>query len=278
VGPYRLLNLVRTGKTCQVWEVMHDARSQRLAIKLLASEFHQDRTEVGFLKHEFEVGRKLDHPHVIRMFDFGTDREDVYLAMELFAAPNIKQLVHQGVEHFAAVLPRVIEQASEGLSYFHEQGWIHRDIKPDNFLMKPTGEVKLIDFALAQREKRGLAKLFASKGKIQGTRSYMSPEQIRCQSLDQRADIYSFGCMLYELVAGRPPFTGQSTPDLLNKHLNSAPPSPQSANRNVTEDFANLVRSMLSKSPQARPSSMEEFLREFRSLEIFKVPPAAVRR
>ena len=257
---------------------MHDVRSKRLAIKLLLSEFRQDRVEVGFLKHEFEVGRRLEHPHVIRMHDFGIDREDVYLAMDFFAAPNIKQHIHQGVELFAPVLHRAIEQAAEGLGYFHEQGWIHRDVKPDNFLMKPNGEVKLIDFALAQKRKRGLARLFASKGKIQGTRSYMSPEQIRCQPLDQRADIYSFGCMLYELVAGRAPFTGQTTADLLNKHLKAVAPSVQSANRNVTEEFATLVRSMLSKSPDDRLPSMDDFLNHFRSIQVFKVPPAAVKR
>lgn len=278
IGSYRLLNLVRTGKTCQVWEVMHDVRSTRLAIKLLLSEFRDNRDEVNFLKHEYEVGRKLEHPNVIQSYEFGHDREQIYLAMELFAAPNIKQSIHLGVENLAPVLPRVIEQAAEGLEYFHSEGWVHRDIKPDNFLMKPDGETKLIDFALAVRQKRGLARFFGGKGKIQGTRSYMSPEQIRCQALDERADIYSFGCMVHELVAGKPPYTGVSTADLLNKHLKSAPPSLLSANRNVTEDFAQLVRSMLSKAPAGRPATMTDFLREFRSVEVFRVPPATVRR
>ena len=104
------------------------------------------------------------------------------------------------------------------MQYLHEQGWIHRDIKPDNFLVNEEGDVKLIDFALAARERKGLGKLFG-RTKVQGTRSYMAPEQIRGKGLDARTDIYSFGCMLYELVSGRLPFTGVSPEELLRKHL-----------------------------------------------------------
>jgi len=105
----------------------------------------------------------------------------------------------------------------------------------------------------------------------------MSPEQIRGQHLDERADIYSFGCMIYELVGGKPPYTGNSTNDLLNKHLRSAIPPLQGANRNVTDDFAQLVRKTLAKAPDERHESMEEFLQEFRAIQIFKVAPPAAR-
>ncbi len=277
VGPFRLLNKIREGKTCEVWEVMNDLTRGRLAIKLLAGEAAKNREEVGFLKHEHQVGQKLDHPQVIKIYEFGTDHESVYLAMELFAAPNLKQWIHQGVEALAPVASECIHKAAEGLSYFHSQGWIHRDIKPDNFLMKPSGDVKLIDFALAVRPKRGLARMLARKSKIQGTRSYMSPEQIRGQHLDERADIYSFGCMIYELVGGKPPYTGNSTNDLLTKHLRAAIPPLQGANRNVSDDFAQLVRKTLAKTPAERPASMAEFLQEFRAMQVFKVPPAVVR-
>ncbi len=256
---------------------MNDLISQRLAMKLLLPEYRDNREESGYLRHEFQVGCKLDHPRVIRMVQYGTDHGDFYLAMELFAAPNIKQHIHQGVDQIAPIVNKVIQQAAEGLAYFHAQGWVHRDIKPDNFLMDPSGEVKLIDFALARRQASGLARLFGGRsGKIQGTRSYMSPEQIRGKALDQRADIYSFGCMLHELVGGKVPFTGNSTNDLLMKHLRSAPPPLQASNRNVTDDFANLVKRLIAKDPKARPATLDEFLTEFRGLKIFKQPPQPV--
>jgi serine/threonine protein kinase len=139
--------------------------------------------------------------------------------------------------------------------------------------MKPPHDVKLIDFALATRPKGGLARIFSGKTKIQGTRSYMSPEQIRGQNLDMRADIYSFGCMIYELVGGKPPYTGTSTNDLLSKHLRAAVPPLQGSNRNASDAFSNLVRKTLSKNPDERPESMQDFLREFEAIDVFKIPP-----
>jgi serine/threonine protein kinase len=277
VGPFRRLNLIRSGKTCEVWEVLNDLTGERLALKLLSGDAAQDRQEVAFLKHELQVGRGLDHPNVIKIYDFAQKRDYVYLAMELFSSPNLKQWILQGVEPLAPLVGGAICKAGEGLAYFHAQGWIHRDIKPDNFLMSSAGDVKLIDFALAVRPKRGLARLFAGKTKVQGTRSYMSPEQIRGQSLDARADLYSFGCMVYELIGGKPPFTGTSTNELLNKHLRSPIPPLQASNRNVSDDFAQLARELLAKEPDNRPNSMEDFLRDLRTIKVFKVPPAAVR-
>ena len=277
VGPFRRLNLIRAGKTCEVWEVLNDLTGERSAIKLLAGDAASNREEVNFLKHELQVGRGLDHPNVIKIYDFAHKRDYVYLSMELFSAPNLKQWILQGVEQLAPLVSGAIRQAGEGLAYFHSQGWVHRDIKPDNFLMNTAGDVKLIDFALAVRPKKGLARLFAGKSKVQGTRSYMSPEQIRAQPLDARADLYSFGCMIYELVGGKPPYTGTSTNELLTKHLRAPIPPLQASNRNVSDDFALLARELLAKDPNGRPNSMDDFLRDLRTIKLFKIPPAAVR-
>ncbi|HEX3725214.1 MAG TPA: serine/threonine-protein kinase [Pirellulales bacterium] len=276
IGPYRLLNLIREGKNCQVWEVLNDVTRDRRAIKLLTGPQATNREEVGLLKHEHHVGRGLIHPQVIQVYEFRTERDAVFLAMELFAAPNLKQWINQGVEALAPLAGEAIRKAAEGLGYLHSQGWIHRDVKPDNFLMMSDGDVKLIDFALAVRPKRGLAKLFSRKSKIQGTRSYMSPEQIRGQLVDERSDIYSFGCMVYELLTGKPPYTGTSTNDLLTKHLRSPIPPLQAGNRNVSDDFAHLARRVLAKDPDARPASVSDFVREMSTMRVFKVPPAPV--
>ncbi|REK15814.1 MAG: serine/threonine protein kinase [Planctomycetota bacterium] len=273
VGSYRLVTLIRAGKSCEIHDVAQDAKGERLAMKLLAGEAARDREEVAFLKHEYEVGRNLDHPNVIKIYSFGKERGYVYLLMELFNAPNIKQWIQQGTDALAPLASQCIQGAAEGLAYFHSQGWVHRDVKPDNFLMSESGEVKLIDFALAKRKKTGLAKLLAGRGKIQGTRSYMSPEQIRGQALDQRADIYSFGCVIFELLGGKPPYTGISTNDLLTKHLRAPIPPLQANNKNVTDEFVALVRSMLAKKPEDRPQSMDDFLTEMRVTPIFKIPP-----
>ncbi len=276
VGSYRLLNLIRAGKSCEVLEAIKDVTGERFAIKLLAGEDARNKEEVAFLKHEAQVARGLEDPNVIRVYEFGQTSEFVYLVMELFPVPNLKQQINEGIESLHPKATEIIRSAGQGLAALHEHGWVHRDVKPDNFLVDPEGTAKLIDFALAVRKKGGLARLFAGKSKIQGTRSYMSPEQIRGQPLDQRADLYSFGCMIYELLGGKPPYTGSTTNELLNKHLKSAVPPLQASNRNVSDQFAELARRLLAKKPSERPESMTEFLREMRAAKVFKVPPAAV--
>lgn len=273
IGPYRLLNLIMTGQTSQVWEAMDDRSQSRVALKMLLSDWNRDREHIAYLKHEHAVGRGLDHPRVVRMLDLGNFKGTVYVTMEYFPYPNLKQSLNQGVETIAPDLTEIITQAAEGLAYFNEKGWVHRDVKPDNFLLKPEPDVRLIDFALAQRTVGAIGKFFARKTKIQGTRSYMSPEQIRGKPLDVRADIYSFGCMAYELVAGKTPFTGVSSNELLNKHLRAPPPSLESNDPNVKTEFADLIRRTMAKSPDRRPASMREFLTEYRGIGIFRSPP-----
>ncbi len=262
-----------TGQTSQVWEVVHATTWQHYALKMLLPEYRAQRAHAGYLKHEFAVGCKLAHERVIRMHELGRALGAPFLVMEYFPFPNLKQYIVRGSQRLSHLVPKIITQAGEGLAYFNEQGWVHRDIKPDNYLVNPDGEVKLIDFALAQRKKVGLSRLLAVKSKIQGTRSYMSPEQIRGQPLDARADIYSFGCMVHELLSGKPPFTGLTSNELLSKHLRSPPPSLEAVNSNVTPQFALLVQRLLSKKPEGRPASMAEFLSEFRRSPVFKRQP-----
>ena len=270
-GKFRLLNLLRVGKTCQLWEALNDNEGKRYAIKVLLSEYVKNRQEVGFLKHEFEVGSKLKHARVVQHFAYGRDQDNIYLVMEMFQAPNIKMVIQQaGIDDLAPHINKIIIQAAEGLSYLHKQGWVHRDIKPDNYLVKPNGETKLIDFALAVKQRPIFWPRLPSRfHAVQGTRSYMSPEQIRGQRLDERADVYSFGCMLFEMVGGKPPFTGSSTQELLNKHLMSAPPPIQALNKNVTEPFGNLLKRLLAKKPKGRPKSMDDVLLMFHGMRVF---------
>lgn len=275
IGPYRLLNLIMTGQTSQVWEVMHEASRKRFALKLLLSDFRNAREHVAYLKHEYEVGKSLKHPRVIQVYELGHDRRSYYLIMEYFPYPNLKVWIRRGGDQIAHLIPKIIEQAAEGLAYFNEQGWIHRDIKPENFLVSPEGEVRLIDFALAERKRSGLLRLFAGRSKIQGTRSYISPEQIRGQPLDERADVYSFGCTVYELLVGKPPFAGGDSNELLRKHLRTAPPSIAAHNRAVTTEFAELVKRLLAKDPADRPENLTMFLRELKNTRVFKVTPRA---
>lgn len=273
LGPYRLARLIRVGNTTAVWEAIKTGEPTRFALKVLREDLRKDRTEVGALRHEFEVGQKLKHKNVIRIYEFNTEGSVPYLVLELFECPNLKLLLRQGITALAYLVPRIIEQSAEALFYLHEQGWIHRDVKPDNFLVNDDGVVKLIDFAISERYRKGLGALFSFGSKIQGTRSYMSPEQIRGKSLDPRADVYSFGCMLFELLSGKLPFTGTTADELLTKHLGAPIPPLQVFHENVTPEFANLVKKMMQKLKEDRPATMWEFLKEFRTMRVYKIMP-----
>jgi serine/threonine protein kinase len=270
LGPYRLLNVVHTGPTSQIWQAYHDGRQGFAAVKTLLEGYRRKRRYVAYLRWEYRVGFRLACERVIRIYEFAYDRGVPYLAMEWFAGTTMKHRLRQGIEAIAEQVPKIVVQAAEGLAYFNAQGWVHRDIKPENFLVAEEGDVKLIDFALARRSKGLLSRLFAPRSRVQGTKSYMSPEQIRGESLDQRADVYSLACTLYELIAGRPPFTATSVKELLNKHLKSPPPPLEAANRTVTPEFAHLIRWAMAKDPNDRPRSSEEFCERIRQTPVFR--------
>lgn len=274
LGPYRLARLIRQGSTCDVWEAVEESKQERFALKVLNGRFREDKTEIASLKFEYTVAKELTSPRIIRVLEYRVDSGTPFLVMELFSELNMKQALRRGPESLAFMLDKIVEQAAEGLYYLHTKGWIHRDIKPDNFLVSREGETKLIDFTIAEKKKTGLSKLFHRSGTtVQGTRSYMAPEQIQGKVCDERTDVYSFGCVLFEAVTGKPPYTGQTPNDLLTKHLNASIPSPIIHNDNVTPEFAALVKQMMAKKPSQRPPSMWEFLKVYRATQVFKKRP-----
>lgn len=272
LGPYRLNRLIHAGNSSQIWEATEG--SARVAIKFLRGDFRENKAELAIFKNEYDIGEQMSHPNIIKMLKLDMDAKIPYFAMELFSTISLKQALRHGTESIGFMLDKIIVRATEGLSYMHSKNLVHCDVKPDNFLVNKDGDVRLVDFAISQKMKTGLAKLFSGKVKnVQGTMSYMSPEQIRGQTLDQRADIYSFGCTLFELVTGKPPYTGSSPNELLNKHLSAAIPSPLVANENISTEFTNLLKVLMAKKPDDRPPSMWEVLKTVRTVRIFKKPP-----
>jgi len=273
LGSYRLVRQLAASQTCQIWEAIRDTDDARVAIKQLHKRYAADKGQIATLQHEYEVGQKLDHPSVCRAFEYNVYRGTPFIVMEFMSPRSMKQMIRDQHENLAWLIPDVMRHAAEGLGYFHQRGWLHRDVKPDNFLIGNEGEVKLIDYSIAQKQKRGLSKLLFGRSKVQGTRSYMSPEQIRGESLDPRADIYSFGCTMFELIARRLPYTGVSAEDLFNKHLKATIPSMIAINDNVTPQFNALIAKTMAKQRQERPKSMEEFVEELGNIRIFHNRP-----
>lgn len=274
LGPFRLARLIRLGSTCQVWEGIETQTNEKFALKVLREDFRKDRNELRQFKTEYEIAKSMSHPNVIQMFDLVVTGPAPYLVLELFSELNMKQALRSGPDAIAFMVDKIILQSAEGLYHMHSKGFVHCDVKPDNFLVSREGNVKLIDFTISRRIPKGISKLIGGKSKnIQGTRSYMAPEQIRGQRLDARADMYSFGCVMFELLTGKLPFTGESPNDLLNKHISAPIPTPITANDNVTPEFADLIRRAMAKKPEDRPETMWELIKLLRVTRIFRKQP-----
>ncbi|MCA9166007.1 MAG: protein kinase, partial [Planctomycetales bacterium] len=150
-GPYRLARLIRMGSSCQVWEAIESETQDRYALKVLRPDFREDKMEVAFLKNEYEIAKTLNHPNVIRMYDLVLSGNAPFLVLELFSELNMKQCLRRGPDSIAYMLEKIIAQCTEGLFYMHSQGFVHCDIKPDNFLVSREGDVKVIDFTISQK-------------------------------------------------------------------------------------------------------------------------------
>lgn len=273
LGGYRLQNLMMTGQTSQVWEVVEVTSHRHFAMKLLLPEVAPLAEHRQALFHEASVGQKLAHPNIIRIITVNKDLKNPSFVMEFFPGGSLeRRLMRKQLDFIKEQAHNIFKQAATALAFMNAQGWVHRDVKPDNMLVNSAGELKVIDFALGQRIQKPsfFAKLFRKKAKTQGTRSYMSPEQIRGDFLDGRADIYSFGASCYEVLTGRPPFRGASSQDLLAKHITEKPVSPKVHNPEITDEFANLVLRMLAKKREDRPRDFHEVLIALRGMRVLK--------
>ena len=275
IGGYRVVRTIHPGVTSIVLEVVQESTQKRFAMKQLLASRAEEREERKTFEHEARLGMELRHPNLLRVHEYVKDPEQPYFIMDLFPSYHLKlPIARPSVYPLPKLqLHRIMEQAASALAYMHDRGWVHRDVKPENILVNRSGEVRVIDYALALRPPSTLRKLLGGKIPRQGTPSYIAPEQIRCEPPMPQADIYSFGITCYELICGRPPFRANSLQELLQKHLLERPVPPTAHNRLVTPEFSELVMKMIQKRPGDRFSSLHEFLTRFRSVRIFQDDP-----
>ncbi len=275
IGGYRFVRTIHPGHTSVVMEVVQEGTQRRFAMKQLLASRAEDRDELRIFMREAKLGMELRHPNLMRVYEVVKDPVQPYFVMELFGGQHLKLSIARPTVYPMplTLLHRIIEQAASALAYMHDKGWVHRDVKPENILYNKSGEVRLIDYALAKKVSTGFLKMFSGKVPREGTRTYISPEQIRCESPAPSSDIYSLGITCYELVCGRPPFRANSSQELLEKHLGEKPLPLTNHNPRVTPEFNDLVIKMIQKRAADRFASLDEFLSRFRPVRIFKDDP-----
>jgi len=271
-GVYKLVMCIATGGSSQVWECVEQAGGRHLAMKLLKQDSPDFKENKAGLKHEAEVLKSLDHPLIIKFDKFSSSRDNTYMVMEHFRAPNVKLQLKADMRSVHIRARKLFESVCQALAHVHSRGWVHRDIKPDNVLMNKAGEIRLVDFSLSSKEVKGFAKMMGG-GKlktIQGTRTYIAPETIRKQTPTFQTDLYSLGILFFEVLTGRTPFQAPTPEELLMRHLRDEPANASEFNSNVSPDMDRLIAKLLKKKPADRPASVEEVLGELRRIRIFK--------
>ena len=261
INGFQVLRKVAESNTAEIFHVLKlvgRGRGTELAIKMLRPEYAADPVERGFLETEHEVCATLEHPNLIRTYELQLDAKQPYLVMDYVAGLSLRQHLDKGRVSLADALDW-LAQVCDGMEYLHERGYIHRDVKPQNFVIGGNGGTKVIDFALAMPEDRSFVQYCLRRLKERrrpGTWSYMSPEQIQNNRLTSQSDVYSLGVSIFETVTGRLPYVGETPQELLEQHVYAKAPLIMALNPSVPKELDELVHGMMAKKPLDRPRGM----------------------
>ena len=256
-GRYRVEARIGSGGMGEVYRGVDTVLDRTVAIKILLSQFARDVSFVDRFRREAQAAARLNHPNIVGIYDSGADGETQFIVMEFIQGRTLEDFMSSGGRFNPVHAVEVAEKICDALAYAHIAGVIHRDIKPANVMVTRKGEVKVMDF--------GIARIVAGPqtapqtSAVLGTAAYISPEQAQGQRVDGRSDIYSLGAVLYEMLTGRPPFTGDSTVAVAYKQVNEAPVLPSVANREISPLLDAVLMRALAKNPANRYQTADEF-------------------
>jgi serine/threonine protein kinase len=262
LGQYTVLDEIAKGGMGQVFRAEHAMMGREVAVKVLPRAKSTPESEAAFQREMRMLGR-LDHENLVRAYDAGYDAMVYYLVTELVPGMDLKRHVQTHGPLGEAEAAGIIAQAARGLAYAHEQGLVHRDVKPGNLLVMQDGRVKVLDLGLAGSQ---LEEESSRVGRVVGTMDYIAPEQIRMpDDVGPSADIYSLGCTLYYAVTGRVPFPGGTRKEKMHRHLHEAPDPIRKLAPHLSEAFCQVVDAMMVKTPEARLRSAGEVVERLRA-------------
>ncbi|MEU3223275.1 serine/threonine-protein kinase [Streptomyces sp. NPDC006976] len=266
---YRLLDLIGRGGMGEVWRARDESLGRQVAVKCLKPMSPQHDEDFNRIvrerfRREARVAAALQHRGVTVVHDFGEYEGVLYLVMELLDGRNLSQLLADNEQHPLPVddIVDIAEQVADALGYTHQQGIVHRDLKPANIMRLSDGTVKICDFGIA-RPGHGIpvTSRLTGVGVAMGTPHYMSPEQIIGGQVDHRSDLYSLGCVLYEIATGAPPFDLEDSWGILVGHRDTQPEPPRSHRAELPGFFDRVVLDLLAKTPDERPADAHDLRR-----------------
>ena len=262
VGPYLLIEQQGQGGMATVFKAYHAALDRYVAMKVMHTAFTEDPNFLERFQREALVVAKLDHPHIVPIFDYSSEDGRPYLVMKFIEGVTLKDKLKKFRPTYREMLP-IMEDVGSGLTYAHELGIVHRDVKPSNVLISKEGKIYLTDFGLARMAQVSTTTLTSDQ--MIGTPQYISPEQATSSpNLDYRTDIYSFGVLIYEMVVGQVPFNADTPFAIIHDHIYTPLPRPTIHNPNCPEAIEKVLLKALAKDPAERYKDVNTMVRAFR--------------
>ena len=280
---YEIQNRIGRGGMADVFLARDLLLDRPVAIKVLFPEFATDPNFVERFRREAQAAANLNHPNIVSVYDWGKYLNTYFMAMEYVQGRTLADIMRVNGRLTSMQAAEIASEVAAALSFAHRNGVVHRDIKPANILIGSAGQVKVADFGIARAMNAPMESNLTQVGAVMGTATYFSPEQAQGAQPDPRSDLYSLGIVLYEMVSGRPPFTGDNPVGIAYKQVHDAPQPLNQIIADIPRPFEAIVAKLLAKSPAMRypdADSTREDLRRFRAGEPVHAltlisPPAA---
>jgi serine/threonine protein kinase len=262
---YRIDALVARSGMASIFRAMDSRTGRTVAIKVPHPEMESDPLFFDRFHREEEIGRMLDHPGVMKVIE-SDDRSQLYMVMEWVDGRLLREILSEQGKLPPERAVRIALRISEVLEYIHKHGIVHRDLKPDNIMVDDQDRVKLIDFGIAA--KAGARRLtFTNLTQVMGTAEYISPEQVKGKRGDARSDLYALGVMLYEMLTGKTPFSGDNAFLVMNDRLLNNPVPPREIDPGISPELQEIVYRALEREPKSRYASAHEFAWDLQHLD-----------
>lgn len=252
---FEIKELIATGGMAAIYKAVQVSLDRTVAIKILHGHLAQDKDFITRFEREAKAAANLKHDNIVNIIDFGKTEDIYFIAMEYVEGKSLKDLMHAVDFVPFDIALTIAREISLGLHHAHQKGVVHRDIKPANILIGLDGGIKIADFGLAQAQ--DLVSVTVT-GSIVGTPAYMSPEQASGKKIDHRSDLFSLGVVIYEMITGRKPFSGQNYSSIIHEIMTVVPPKPFEANPLIPREISAIIEKMLNKDPEQRPQNAGE--------------------
>ncbi len=253
---YEIVRHLARGGMAEVYLAHDQLLDRRVALKVLFPEFARDPAFVQRFRREAQAAANLNHPNIVAVFDWGEEDGTYFIVMEYVEGRSVREAIQSDGPLYPNLAADLASDIAGALGFAHRNGVVHRDVKPGNILLTPQGQVKVTDFGIARAA--GASESLTQTGSVMGTATYFSPEQAQGLPVDARSDVYSLGVVVYEMVCGVPPFSGESPISVAYKHVREEPPKPTVVNPDVPVALENIILTAMAKLPDGRYASADD--------------------